>query len=207
MHRRGAGSSVGACLTGTSSSSGGRGAVAAGKPLDAVAEPWIVAQNAAVQCLASLKGEEDSELAVRLLEGSLIPSLTNAVQEVMAPDPDFQAVLRNNAGTLRTLVGIAEEGHMADPGVERLAEKLHVRRLQPRPRGGDVRDAQREPGGVGREGDTVGLGRPQRQRDVARLELIRSAPRRQPGDLAVEPPRPLQVTSGHGGRSRPARRR
>src|SRR5262249_10917500 len=48
-------------------------------------------------------------------------------------------------------VGVLEEGEVADPGVDDGAVELHAFRLELRSRGGDVGNADRDPGGARRE--------------------------------------------------------
>ena len=87
----------------------------------------------------------------------------------------------------RVPVRVDEEGHVADARVV-LPDELDALRLELGSRGGDVRDAQRDPmAGTALELHALILRLPDGQRDVARLEL-RGLARvlRQPQHVAVE---------------------
>ena len=73
-------------------------------------------------------------------------------------------------------VRILEEPHVTDAGVDRVAEEPHAGRLELRPGRRDIGDAESDPGRVRGEGDVLRLRLPQRERDVAGLELVRAAP-------------------------------
>src|SRR4051794_19469594 len=104
----------------------------------------------------------------------------------------------------RVAVGVAEERHVADPGVEDVAAELDAALLEHRARGRDVVDVQREEVRVGLEvADAHALGVDHVEGDRAGLELREVAlgavdRARQAERLAVEGDCALEVARGDG---------
>src|SRR5919198_6452698 len=95
-------------------------------------------------------------------------------------------------------VGVLEEAHVADAGVERVAEELDAFRLEFSPRLGDVGDADSEAGLVRLELDPLLLGIPERERHVRGLDLgALVLALRDPEHVAVERDRALDVARGN----------
>ncbi len=87
---------------------------------------------------------------------------------------------------------------LSDDEVARVRDELAAAGLELAARGGDIRDAKRDPRGVGDERFLVALGVPEAERHVRRLDLtLRVIALAQPEYIAVEAHRSLDVTRRH----------